>query len=161
MPFVSSKLEISEEDKRELQVLSRSTRAEHRLVFRAKIILLLSQGKSYSEIKIELSTNHQAIAKWKKRFQEHGISGLSDLSGRGREKKYTKYDEARVTNLACSKPDDGYSTWSQDRIAKELKMSQSTVCIFQSNPTTYSSENLPLFLAQNLSLFQLIFNLQN
>jgi transposase len=128
MPFVSSKLEISEEDKRELQVLSRSTRAEHRLVFRAKIILLLSQGKSYSEIKIELSTNHQAIAKWKKRFQEHGISGLSDLSGRGREKKYTKYDEARVTNLACSKPDDGYSTWSQDRIAKELKMSQSTVC---------------------------------
>lgn len=128
MPFVSSPLELSAEDRAELQVINRSTRAEYRMVHRARIILLLSDGKTYSEIKKELSTNHQAISKWKKRFQEHGISGLSDLSGRGHDKKYTKYDEARVINLACSKPDDNYTTWSQDRIAKKLKMSQSTVC---------------------------------
>lgn len=128
MPFISSPLELTAEEIAELQVITRSTRAEYRMVYRARIILLLSEGKTYSEIKKELSTNHQAISKWKKRFQEHGISGLSDLSGRGREKIYTKYDEARVINLACSKPDDNYSSWSQDRIANKLKMSQSTVC---------------------------------
>lgn len=128
MPFVAIPIELSEEERIELQIIARSTRAEHRMVHRAKIILMLSEGKTYSEIKQALSTNHQAIAKWKKRYIEHGIAGLKDASGRGKEKKYNKYDEARVINLACSKPEAPYTTWSQARIAKKLGMSQSTVC---------------------------------
>lgn len=127
MPFKSKRIEISEAERIELETISRSTRAEHRMVHRSKIILLLASGKTYSEIQQELSTNHQSIAKWKKRYIAQGIKGLSDLSGRGSEAKYSKYDEARVINLSCSKPEDGSTTWSQSRIAKKLGMSQSTV----------------------------------
>lgn len=128
MPFTSSKLEITREDREELLIISRSTKAEHRMVHRAKIIILLSEGKSYKIIKEELSTNHQAIAKWKKRFQLYGLKGLQDSGGRGKVAVYDKYDESRVINLACSKPEDNYTTWSQKRIADKLGMSQSTVC---------------------------------
>jgi transposase len=89
---------------------------------------MLNQGASYSRIKIELSTNNQAISKWKKRFLSLGIEGLQDKSGRGKEPLYNAYDEARVINLACTKPTDGYSNWSQKRIGEQLGISQSTVC---------------------------------
>jgi putative transposase len=128
MPFIASKLKLIEESKQELLVISRSTKAEHRMVHRAKIILLLNEGKTYKEIITELSTNHEAIAKWKQRFQSSGINGLYDLNGRGKLAVYDKYDESRVIKLACSKPEDGYTTWSQQRIAEKLGMSQSTVC---------------------------------
>jgi transposase len=128
MPFTASKLKLTEDDKHELLLISRSTKAEHRMVRRAKIILLLDANKSYKEIITALSTNHEAIAKWKRRFQSSGINGLFDLNGRGKVALYNKYDESRVINLACSTPEDSYSTWSQQRIAEKLGMSQSTVC---------------------------------
>jgi putative transposase len=128
MPFTSKTFEISNEQMQELQLISNSTKAEYRLVYRSKIILLLNQGVSYRQIKNELSTNNTAIAKWKRRFLANGIDGLQDSPGRGKEPVYDEYDKARVINLACSTPEDGYSNWSQLRIAKKLGMSQSTVC---------------------------------
>lgn len=128
MPFTSKTLEISDEQMQELQMISNSTKAEYRLVYRSKIILMLSQRVSYSQIKKELSTNNTAIAKWKRRFIAAGIDGLQDANGRGKEPLYDEYNKARVIELACSKPKDGYTNWSQARIAKKLGMSQSTVC---------------------------------
>jgi len=128
MPFSKQKLELTQAQNEELLTISRSTKAEHRIVFRAKVILKLSQGSSYSEIKKELSTNNEAIAKWKKRFLANGIDGLKDKPGRGKARVYNAYDEARVINFACSKPEGGYSNWSQKRIGEKLGLSQSTVC---------------------------------
>jgi hypothetical protein len=42
----------------------------------------------------------------------NGIAGLKDKPGRGKVALYNAYDEARVINLACSKPTEGYSNWS-------------------------------------------------
>jgi len=128
MPFTKGKLEITFEQRKELLLISRSTKAEHRLVFRSKIILMLNEGAGYRQIKKDLSTNNEAIAKWKKRFLANGIDGLKDKPGRGKVALYNTYDEARVINLACSKPTGGYSNWSQKRIGKQLGLSQSTVC---------------------------------
>jgi putative transposase len=41
--------------------------------------------------------------------------------------KYSDEDRARIVQKACEKPEGGYTSWSQRRIAKELGMSQSTV----------------------------------
>lgn len=127
MPFTPKPLKISESEREELIMLSRSTKSEHRMVERAQIILLLSKGKPYSAIKAELNTNDTKIAKWKGRFIAKGIEGLKDKQRKGKEPKYTDYDKVRVTQLACSKPKDGYTGWSQKRIGEEVGMSQSTV----------------------------------
>jgi len=128
MPFIAKKIALTAEQKEELLLISRSTKAEHRMVYRSKLILMVSEGKTYSQIQSELTTNREAISKWKRRFIESGVDGLKDKAGRGKEKAYTAYDEARVMNLACSKPTDGYSNWSQKRIGEKLGLSQSTVC---------------------------------
>jgi DNA-binding Lrp family transcriptional regulator len=44
------------------------------------------------------------------------------------EKRFRHYSlGARIVQKACEKPEGGYTSWSQRRIAKELGMSQSTV----------------------------------
>jgi putative transposase len=57
----------------------------------------------------------------------HNVQGLMDKPGRGAKPKYSDEDRARIVQKACEKPEGGYTSWSQRRIAKELGMSQSTV----------------------------------
>ncbi len=127
MARIGQKINLSEEDLKTLTSISRAHSADHRAVVRSKIILMLFNGHSYDSVKAELKVGREAIAKWKKRFIELGIEGLQDAPRPGKPKIYTEADKARVIQKACSKPEGGYSNWSQRRIAKELGMSQSTV----------------------------------
>lgn len=127
MARIGQKLTLSEDDHKTLIAISRAHSADHRSVIRAKILLMLNEGFSYDSIKAELKVGREAIAKWKKRYFEHGLNGLKDAPRPGKPAIYTEADKARVIQKACSKPEGGYSNWSQRRIAKELGMSQSTV----------------------------------
>lgn len=120
-------LRLGEEDKETLLAISRAHSADHRAVMRAKIILMLNDGNSYDSVKDELKVGREAIAKWKKRYLDLGLEGLRDAPRPGKAPKYTEEDKARVIQMACSKPEGGYTNWSQRRIAKEMGMSQSTV----------------------------------
>jgi len=118
---------VEEQDLMELRSMSRSSKLDYRYVIRSRIILALYEGKSYEEVQQEVSVGRAAIAKWKSRYLKDGISGLRDLSGRGKKPVYTEEDKARIIQKACEKPTGGYTNWSQRRIAKELGVSQSTV----------------------------------
>jgi transposase len=129
MARLGQRVNLTEDDLKTLAVTSRAHSADHRFVIRSKIILMLYKGHSYDSVKTELKVGREAIAKWKKRFNQHGIAGLQDFPRSGKPAVYTQADKARVIQKACSKPEGGYSNWSQRRIAKELGMSQSTVQI--------------------------------
>lgn len=127
MPFTAKQLALSEEEKNELRIISNSTKAEYRLVHRSKIILMISEGKTYSEIEKKLNTNRTAISKWKRRFKENRMKGLFDKHRKGQKPKFTEYDKAKVMQMACEKPDNGQRRWSQMQIGTKLGISQSTV----------------------------------
>lgn len=127
MARTGQKLIVSPEDMQTLVSTSRALSKDHRSVVRAKIIIMLSQNFSYDQVKTELKVGREAIAKWKMRYIQMGIEGLNDASRSGKPPIYTEADKARVIQKACSKPEGGYTNWSQRRIALELGMSQSTV----------------------------------
>lgn len=127
MARTGQKLKLNENDFKTLVATSRAHSAGHRSVMRSKIILMLHEEYSYDSIKAELQVGREAIAKWKKRYLELGLDGLKDAPRPGKKPVYTETDKARVVQKACSKPEGGYSNWSQRRIAKEFGMSQSTV----------------------------------
>ncbi len=71
----------------EEQVLRKWTRAgtnEHRMVERAKVILLAHQGKSNLEIAQQLKTRPARVSKWRQRFAEERLDGLRDADRKGR-----------------------------------------------------------------------------
>ncbi len=84
---------------------------------------MLNDGYSYDSIKAGLKVGREAIAKWKKCYLESGLDGLNDAPRPGKAPVYTEEDKAGVIQKACSKPEGGYSNWSQRRIAKEFGMS--------------------------------------
>jgi transposase len=127
MARIGTPLELTEEDFRELTIMSRSNKLDYRYVMRSRIILKLYEGKNYDQVQKELSVGREAVAKWKSRYLSSGLAGLKDRSGRGKKPVYKADDKARIVQKACEKPGGGYTNWSQRRIAKELGISQSTV----------------------------------
>jgi len=121
------KIKLSEEERTALEYRTRSQKIEYRQKLRSQIILKLSEEKTYNEIEAELGICRPSINKWKRRYKEGGISGLEDAPRSGKPAIYGEDDKARVIQLACSKPEGGYSNWSQRRIAKEVGMSQTKV----------------------------------
>ena len=118
---------LSEESREELWVYARSESLDHRYVVRAKLILGLADDLSYAEAASRAGVSVSTAGKWKRRFLDAGLDGLLDAPRRGRPAIYGQEDRARVIQKACEKPEGGYTSWSQRRIADELGMSQSTV----------------------------------
>ena len=118
-------LALPESKELERRVRSRSLAVE--LVKRAKVILLLATGSSYSEVRKRLGCTDRYISVWKRRFKQERLAGL-DSRYRGAEyRRRTAQTEARILELTRRGPSDGSTHWSSYRLAKELGVSQSTV----------------------------------
>lgn len=127
MGRIGQKISLNDSDRQELLIMSRSSKLEHRYVQRAKIILLSDESKTYEEIQQQLQITSIVVAKWRRRYLKDGIKGLRDKPRSGKPSKYTEYDKKRIIHLACSKPEDGYTKWTQRRIATKYGMSQGKV----------------------------------
>ena len=63
-------------ERRELKRRARSRSLAVESVRRAKVILMLAAGESYSEICERLGCSDRYISLWKERFQQERLSGL-------------------------------------------------------------------------------------
>lgn len=118
---------ISNEQREELVTMQRSLKLQKRYVDRAKIILLSSEGHTIDHIMSSTGLTRRAVNKWRQRFKESGMEGLRDAPRPGKKPRITQEQKLLVIQKACSKPEGGYSNWSQSRIAEEVGISQSKV----------------------------------
>ena len=127
MARIGQPIEVTSDERDELLTMSRSHKLEKRYVERAMIILYSIEGKSLEQI-IELTGKSRPVVnKWRQRFRERGLEGLKDAPRSGKPKTITPEQKAMVIEKACTQPEGGYTNWSQDRIAKEVGISQSKV----------------------------------
>ena len=97
-------------------------------VLRARMILLLCAGRSYSEIQERLQTTAPTISRWKKRFLAAGIDGLIEARHPGQKPTViTAKLQAKVLEATRRKPKDGSTHWSVRKLARELHLSKDTV----------------------------------
>lgn len=120
-------IQLSAEEKSELEVILRSKTIESRIKERSRIIMLWHEGKNYDQTTAIGKVHREAIAKWRMRFHSFGIEGLQDAPRSGAPKRIKESQKNKVVHLACSKPSKGYSNWSQQRIGEQTGMSQSKV----------------------------------
>lgn len=127
MARIGRPIHLTTDEKQELLIMSRSRKLEKRYVERAKIILFSDQGLSMDEIVLQTGLSKPVVNKWRQRFREQGINGLKDAPRSGKPRVITPEQQALVIEKACTKPDGGYTNWSQERIAREVGISQSKV----------------------------------
>jgi transposase len=96
-------------------------------VRRARLILLLTQGKSYLTIRRLLGCNANYISRWKGRFAAERLAGLySRHNGRLADKR-TPALEARILASTRRPPPDGSTHWSSRKLARRLGISHMMV----------------------------------
>jgi Helix-turn-helix domain len=77
-------LTVSDSQRAELQRWVRSTTLPAGLARRARLILLLAEGRTYADAARTTGLTVRNARKWAIRFVRHGPDGLHDLRGRGR-----------------------------------------------------------------------------
>lgn len=120
-------LDLTAEERDELQARTRTRSLRAEDARRARLILLLDAGRSYSEIQEILSCGATYVIRWKKRFLDGRISGLfSRHPGRAVQKGRPQL-EARILAWTRRKPTDGSTQWSVRKLAQHLGVPKTTV----------------------------------
>jgi transposase len=115
---------VTAEENRVITKLVRSQTASARLVERARILHLATQGQTVPQIAKELNLNEKTVRKWFKRFNQEGLAGLEDAARSGAPSRYTAENKARVLEAARTRPGDlglPYSSWTFERLASYVQ----------------------------------------
>lgn len=113
-------IELTEAERAELErrAKSRSGRADAARV--ARVLLLLADGMTYTQIQERVGCSAPFISKWKQRFVAERLAGLYVRHEGRKATVLTPKMEARILNWTRKKPTDGSTHWSTRRLAKKL-----------------------------------------
>ena len=103
-----------------LREWTRRGKREHRLVERARIILMANEGRTNKQIATELRTRTARVSKWRQRFGKHRLLGLDDAARSGKPAKYDETTAKRVLQLLDQAPPKGYSQWNGRLLSQVL-----------------------------------------
>lgn len=126
----AKRVEISSEDRSELERRARSRAGEQRMVERARIVLLAGEGRPASEIAERLGCAERTVKTWRARYEHEGLDGLRDRPKPGRPITHGPQVRARLIALACTRPPDTEQgvrreRWRYGELAEAVGVSRS------------------------------------
>ena len=113
-------IKLGEEERKVLSLWVGSGSTEQRMVQRARIILMLDEGKKNLEIAELLEIRPATVSKWRTRFGGERLAGLCDAPRPGQPTKYNEETERRVLAVLDEPAPEGYSTWTGTMVARRL-----------------------------------------
>ena len=125
-------LEVTAEERGELEGLARRPTTGQQLAERARIVLLAADGLNNCEIGRALAVDVDTVRKWRGRW--HGVAGapvaelpvttrLADAPRTGTPARITAEQVCRIMALACEAPGESgrpISQWSTTELAAEV-----------------------------------------
>jgi hypothetical protein len=82
------KIELSDEERTELERIARAEKRPWREVQRARIVLHAADGKTDVEIAARLDTSAGIVGRWRRRFHAERLEGLKDRPRAGRPRRF-------------------------------------------------------------------------
>jgi len=113
-------IRLTAEEEKVLKQYLRSGTSEQRMVERARVVLLASQGHGSGEIAAILKTRPARVSKWRQRFERQRLAGLEDAARSGKPPSYDQKSEQRILAQLDQPPPKGYATWSGSLLASAL-----------------------------------------
>jgi putative transposase len=126
-------VEVTAEERAELERLVRRHTTGQQLVERARLVLLMADGQSNSEAARVVGVDVDTARKWRRRWQRVrdvplaalGVADrLADAPRTGTPARITPEQVARIVALACEAPGESgrpISQWSTTELAGEIK----------------------------------------
>lgn len=127
MGRVAKPVELTNQSKLKLEAIVSGRTNEARLVQRAKIILLCSQGMPIKQIAEKLDIRPNTVIDWRKRYEQEEMEGLYDKPRPGKPITYDKTFRKAVLKTLEEPPPQGQAIWDGPSIAVHLKTSKDAV----------------------------------
>lgn len=127
MPRIATDLVLSLEERDELEGRLRSRRLRADDSRRARLIVMLADGESYTAIQTALGCDRGYISRWKKRFLEERLAGLHSRHQGRVPDVLTPQMEARILAWTQKKPTDGSTHWTTRKLARHLGVSHTVI----------------------------------
>jgi len=121
-------LELSDDERKQLESIARSRSVPVALNQRAKIVLACAEGKSNGEVAEKFRVSRPTVGKWRSRFVADRFPGLYDELRSGAPRSISDERIATLINATLkTKPQDGSTHWSIRSIAAETSISKTSV----------------------------------
>ena len=119
---------LTDEERGTLKRWSRGRSTPARLVIRAKIILLASDGWLNKDIAEKLGATRRSVGVWRNRFAEKRLDGIrQDAPRSGRKPTITPRIVSTILKKTTQEKPPGQTHWSTRTMAKAVGVSRSTV----------------------------------
>jgi transposase len=124
------RLEISDEDRRELERAVRASSSEVRMVERARIVLAAGEGLTTTQIADRVGCSERTVKKWRPRYERRGLEGLRDAPRSGAPLTHGPQTRALLIAKACTRPPETESgqrreRWTYEELGEAVGMSGS------------------------------------
>lgn len=130
MPIkIAPPLEMTTEQRADLEVMSRSSSLPYRKVRQAKGLLLAADGVANEEVARRCETDSDTVRRWRARFAEEGVAGVGEIAaGRGRKSWLPEGTVAEVVRVTREElPEDGSTHWTTRSLAKKMGIGKDSV----------------------------------
>ena len=110
-------------ERHQLKRLAYSHTAAYQQVIRVRIVRDAAHGYSNTKIAVRQQVNVDTVRRWRGRYADEGLPGLSDRPRPGRPPRFTPAQVAEVKAMACQLPaetETPLSKWSGPELAREV-----------------------------------------
>src|SRR5215212_2303391 len=120
-------VELSADEREQLESWSRRRTSAQGLAQRSRIVLAAAEGLKNTEIARRLGVTRPMVTKWRNRFAEQRLDGLTDEPRPGRPRTITdeQVEEVVVRTLETTPRDATH--WSTRSMAREVGLTQNAV----------------------------------
>jgi transposase len=116
----AQQIQLDDDQRKQLKKLISTGTGPARVLTRARILLLASQGESNQAIANALGVSWRTVIRIKSLFKDEGLAAIQEHSRPGRPPRITGDIEAKLVTLACSKPPEGRAKWTLQLLADKM-----------------------------------------
>jgi len=120
-------IDLTAEERQELEGLAGRRRTAQGLARRARIVLLAAEGLENKEICTALDVDPNTVGKWRRRYAERRFDGLLDELRPGRPREIGDDEIAETIRLTLETTPRGATHWSLRSMARAVGHAPSTV----------------------------------
>ena len=128
MSRAAAPLAISDGQREVLETLAKSQSAAHRVVRRARALLLAGDGVPNSTIGETVGISRPTVLAWRNQFEKEGLAGFGEVAkGRGPKPSISEEKVAKIVELTLHSKPEGETHWSCRSMAKQVGVSPASV----------------------------------
>lgn len=120
-------LHVTDNAREQLQIMANSRTLPYAIVRRAQIILMSADGLNNKTIAEKVGLSGRMVGIWRQRFIDQGLMGLYDEPKPGGPRSISDEQVARLIQQTLELKPPNATHWSCRSIAKQTKISKSTV----------------------------------